>query len=164
MQTWAVHMSTPVDFWRSAGPRGFLTVNLLVGGNILGALVYPILLAQLALAGLDLASGRRNSMFENWHETVHAASILSGMLATMVVGAAGLAQRRLLRNAWILAATPLYWLLLSAAAWRALWQYAFDRYRWEKTEHGLAKSEHFRPASRRPADEQVAAGAAANYR
>ncbi|MEZ5764955.1 MAG: glycosyltransferase [Xanthobacteraceae bacterium] len=148
MQTWAVHMSTPVDFWRSAGPRGFLTVNLLVGGNILGALVYPILLTQIALAGIDLADGRRNSLFENWLDTVHAVSILSGLLASMVVGAAGLAQRGLLRNVWILAATPIYWLLLSAAAWRALWQYAFDRYRWEKTEHGLAKSEHFKPAAR----------------
>ncbi len=31
-------------------------------------------------------------MFENWLDTVHAVSILSGLLATMVVGAVWVAQ------------------------------------------------------------------------
>jgi hypothetical protein len=31
-------------------------------------------------------------------------------------------------------------LLLSAAAWRALWQLIFAPHLWEKTEHGLARS------------------------
>ena len=30
--------------------------------------------------------------------------------------------------------------MLSLAAWRALYQFWSDRYGWEKTEHGLAKS------------------------
>ena len=33
---------------------------------------------------------------------------------------------------------PIYWLLISAAAYRALWQFATARFEWEKTEHGLA--------------------------
>jgi len=36
--------------------------------------------------------------------------------------------------------TPVHWLLLSLAAWRALYQLAAAPYAWEKTEHGLAKS------------------------
>ena len=36
--------------------------------------------------------------------------------------------------------TPVHWLLLSLAAWRALYQLAAAPYLWEKTEHGLAKS------------------------
>ncbi len=40
----------------------------------------------------------------------------------------------------------MHWLLLSLAAWRALYQLVFAPYAWEKTEHGLAKS------SRRNAD------------
>jgi hypothetical protein len=35
---------------------------------------------------------------------------------------------------------PVYWLLLSIAAWRALLQLIRDPYVWEKTEHGLARS------------------------
>jgi hypothetical protein len=43
-------------------------------------------------------------------------------------------------TAWILALTPVHWLLLSLAAWRALYQLAFAPYASEKTEHELAKS------------------------
>ena len=32
---------------------------------------------------------------------------------------------------------PLYWLLISVATYRALYQLARDPYLWEKTEHGL---------------------------
>ncbi len=48
-------------------------------------------------------------------------------------------RRRLLGCAWVLLLIPLYWLLLSLAAWRALFQLVRDPYRWEKTEHGLAR-------------------------
>jgi hypothetical protein len=40
---------------------------------------------------------------------------------------------------------PLYWLLISAAAYRALWQFMTARFVWEKTEHGLARA---RPRTR----------------
>jgi hypothetical protein len=40
----------------------------------------------------------------------------------------------------VLLLMPLHWLLLSLAAWRALYQLIRDPYRWEKTEHGLAKT------------------------
>jgi hypothetical protein len=32
---------------------------------------------------------------------------------------------------------PFYWLLISGAAYRAVWQFATDRFTWEKTAHGL---------------------------
>jgi hypothetical protein len=34
----------------------------------------------------------------------------------------------------------LHWVLLSLAAWRALYQLVVAPYAWEKTEHGLAKT------------------------
>ena len=48
MQTWGVHMREPRRLWREAGPRGFLTLNIIVGGNVLTALAYPILVIELA--------------------------------------------------------------------------------------------------------------------
>ena len=42
--------------------------------------------------------------------------------------------------AWVLVLTPVHWLMLSLAAWRALYQLVAAPYAWEKTEHGLAKS------------------------
>ena len=46
----------------------------------------------------------------------------------------------MLNCAWALLLMPVYWLLLSLAAWRALFQLLRDPYRWEKTEHGLART------------------------
>jgi hypothetical protein len=57
-----------------------------------------------------------------------------------VIGWDGLRQRGLQSSAWVLLLTPVYWLLLSLAAWRALFQLLRDPYRWEKTEHGLART------------------------
>jgi len=34
---------------------------------------------------------------------------------------------------------PLYWLLVSAAAYRAIWQFVTARFPWEKTEHGVTR-------------------------
>ena len=61
-------------------------------------------------------------------------------LASAFIGYLGLMRRGLSANAWILVLTPLHWLLLSLAAWRALYQLVVAPYAWEKTEHGLAKS------------------------
>jgi hypothetical protein len=46
----------------------------------------------------------------------------------------------LLSSAWVLLLVPIHWLLLSIAAWQAVWKLAYDPYRWDKTEHGLART------------------------
>jgi hypothetical protein len=51
-----------------------------------------------------------------------------------------LRRRGLSATAWVLLLTPAHWLLLSLAAWRALYQLVVAPYAWEKTEHGLAKN------------------------
>ncbi|MCB1434980.1 MAG: hypothetical protein KDK75_21340, partial [Alphaproteobacteria bacterium] len=35
---------------------------------------------------------------------------------------------------------PIYWLLMSAAAWYALWQFMTAPFHWNKTEHGLSRA------------------------
>jgi hypothetical protein len=71
---------------------------------------------------------------------LHIATVAAGLLSTVVIGLMGLARRGRLHRGWVLAATPFYWACLSIAAWRALWQFWRDPYRWEKTEHGLTPS------------------------
>ena len=61
-------------------------------------------------------------------------------MTSVLLGWLGLKRRGLRATAWVLILTPLHWVLLSLAAWRALYQLIVSPYRWEKTEHGLAKS------------------------
>ena len=70
---------------------------------------------------------------------LYGATALAGYLVSGLTGFLGLARRRLRKVAWVLLLMPLHWLLLSLAAWRALYQFAVAPYAWEKTEHGLAR-------------------------
>ena len=138
MQTWGVHMREPRRLWREAGPRGFLTLNIIVGGNVLTALAYPILVIELAAYLLTNLTGNTSGLFFTGSlAPLHIATIAAGFASTVLIGLMGLSRRGRLRSGWVLAATPFYWGCLSIAAWRALWQLWRDPYRWEKTEHGL---------------------------
>jgi glycosyltransferase XagB len=137
MQTWWVHMRRPTEFWRDAGWRGLLTLNLYVGGGVVSALMHPLLLLHLVLAGATLArSGASfNSEPSAW---LHGLTIAAGYLGSALVAAIGLRRIRRLRDAVWLLAMPLYWIGLSLAAWRALHELVWKPQHWQKTEHGIA--------------------------
>jgi cellulose synthase/poly-beta-1,6-N-acetylglucosamine synthase-like glycosyltransferase len=132
MQTWGVHMREPLRLKRELGLPGFLSVQLIVGGNVLAALVHPLFTAALIYAAMQDTS--------LWLPAIYGSSALCGYIASAALGWLGLARRGLLTKAWALLLTPLHWLLLSLAAWRALYQLIVSPYTWEKTTHGLAKS------------------------
>jgi len=150
MQTWLVHMRSPARLWRDLGFPGFLAVQLIVGGNVLAALVHPLIIAWAAVA---LATG--TPLFSTSNSgTLFQICVIAGYAVSALLGFAGLFRRGLTVHAWALLLVPIHWLLLSAAAWRALYQLLRDPYRWEKTEHGLARTS--RVLKRRSVDEIIA--------
>lgn len=137
MQTWLVHMRNPLRTVRELGPSGFWSLQALTAGIFFSALFHPFLLtlsiwafvvnpphasaATMLLAGLNLEV------------------FVLGYGVAMLAGAKALRQRGL-KGWWFTIATmPIYWLLMSIAAWMALWQFIFTPFRWNKTEHGLSK-------------------------
>jgi cellulose synthase/poly-beta-1,6-N-acetylglucosamine synthase-like glycosyltransferase len=144
MQTWLVHMRQPGRLYRELGLWPFLTVQLIVGGNVLASLIHPIMIAWLAA---NIAIGL--PLWNNYAAVVWFGTAMAGGYATSVaLGAAGLLRRGLLTHVWVLLLVPVHWLLLSLAAWRALYQLIRDPYRWEKTEHGLARTSRVRRRAR----------------
>ena len=135
MQTWLVHMRAPLRLWRDLGPAGFWTFQLVVGGNVLAALVHPLFAAGLAYACVANSGLNLDVLL-----ALYGLNLTSGYVSSAVLGWIGLSRRGLTGTAWILLLTPLHWLLLSWAAWRALYQLLRAPYVWEKTEHGLARS------------------------
>jgi cellulose synthase/poly-beta-1,6-N-acetylglucosamine synthase-like glycosyltransferase len=141
IQTYLVHMRAPRRLLRELGPAGFLAFQLLVGGTVLAALVHPLFLALVladAASGALLAPGETSA--EHLRKGLELATLAAGYLGSLLLGLVGLTRRKMRRIAFSLAAIPLYWLLLSLAAWRALVQFLFSPYKWEKTEHGLART------------------------
>jgi cellulose synthase/poly-beta-1,6-N-acetylglucosamine synthase-like glycosyltransferase len=136
MQTWLVHMREPLRLLRELGPHGFLTFQLIVGGNALVALAHPAFVTAL---GYDLIA-----LFS---EGCNSATFLRIVLCLMTavpgysVSASlywlGLSHRGILKKFGILICTPVHWLLLSLAAWRAAIELTTRPHFWWKTEHGF---------------------------
>jgi glycosyltransferase XagB len=147
VQTWLLHMRSPRALWRELGPSGFLGFQIMVGGTIMAAIVHPWF---YALAGFELAGGgllaRPGSVF-GWPFWLVAWFDLSvGYLATMGLGLLAVRHRGYQALLIQIPLMPAYWLLISAAAYRALWQFMTARFEWEKTEHGLGSRQR-QPAS-----------------
>lgn len=139
MQTWLVHMRSPMRLLRDLGPVNFLVFQLLIIGTVLAALVHMIFIGQL---GYALYAGHINGGIVTGFQV---SVLFAGYLVSAILGLVALAHRRLLRCGWVLLLMPLHWLLLSVAAWRALFELIRDPYLWEKTEHGLAHTSRLAP-------------------
>ncbi len=138
IQTWLVHMRFPHQLWRELGPRGFLAFQVVVGGTVLSALVHPWF---YALAGIEIAQWSLLARPEDllgWPFWVIAwFDLLTGYLASMALGFLAVRGRGYRHHLTHVLLMPFYWLLISVAAYRALWQFMTARYEWEKTEHSL---------------------------
>lgn len=121
LQTWLVHMRNPRALWRELGPGGFLAFQIMIAGTVLSALVHPWF---YALVAFDLITRGMLALPQSplgWPFWLIACFDLSvGYLASMALGLLALRRRgdaRLLRQIPLM---PVYWLLISAAAYRAL--------------------------------------------
>jgi len=136
MQTWLVHMREPRRLFREFGLGGFLTFQLIVGGNALVALFHSVFMIMLIHKVIALISRDRDwaIVAELVHYLLVAAA---GYSMTAYLGWCGLSYRHERNKFRTLIWTPVHWLLLSLAAWRAAWELITKPYFWKKTEHGL---------------------------
>ncbi len=150
MQTYLVHTRQPLRLIRELGLRGALGVHVLMGALVLSALVHPLFYALLgyhALSGAFLARADTGLGAALW--TVAWINLSAGYLVSILVGALSVSRRGRPGLAVSALLMPLCWLLVSAAAYRALYQLATDPYRWEKTAHGTPLPSRKRPRARR---------------
>jgi cellulose synthase/poly-beta-1,6-N-acetylglucosamine synthase-like glycosyltransferase len=125
LQTWAVHSRRSAGLSTRLHSR--LAVHLFVGGTPLSALVY----APMVLA-LPLLWARSTWLAASVTVVV---GFVSGTLAAFGMVYAVSARRwHLLVSALTF---PVYFLLVSAATYRGLWQLLVRPHVWEKTPHGL---------------------------
>jgi cellulose synthase/poly-beta-1,6-N-acetylglucosamine synthase-like glycosyltransferase len=140
IQTWLVHMRQPRLLVRELGWAGCLGFQLCVGGNVLAALVHPLFLGLLIAAPFtDLSLWAAHSRFGMALSVLYVTAASVGYAVSAFSAWVGLKRRGLQRIAWVLLLIPAHWVLLSLAAWRALYQCVTAPYNWEKTPHGMTK-------------------------
>lgn len=161
MKTCMVHSRHPLVAIRQLGLVRFAVAVALSLGTVLTALFGPVLFGwtmyELASGSLLAASTISGGLLRGFALTL----LIAGVLATLAPAVAALRHRGF--NALLpwLALMPVYYLLVSVAAWRALLEWARHPQRWNKTEHGLARSSRSRQKPARKDDQKQAARAAA---
>ena len=137
MQTWLVHMRHPVQLWRDLGPRGFASVQFMLGDTCLILLLNPIYWGLTAVWFASRWAGIQ-ALFPGPVFYLGGLALYLGNFVFIYCSMASVLARRsygLLRYTLL---SPLYWLLMSIAALKALGQLITRPHYWEKTHHGLA--------------------------
>jgi hypothetical protein len=137
MQTWLVHMRRPRRLHRELGFGGSIAFHMVVGGQIATALAYlpSLVVILLHACGLSPLFGDRTFV----GDLVLVAGLFAHAIG--VIGGIALARetgRRIGLPARIvdLVTMPVYWGMISWAAWRGLHELFVAPHRWNKTSHG----------------------------
>jgi glycosyltransferase XagB len=147
MQTWLVHLRNPRRCWRDLGTFRFLGAQALMGGMVLSALMHPVFYAALAvefLTGDPLAQPLEG--LDLWLWGLAGFNLIAGYSSAIILAAVAVVRRKRLWLLPHLVLMPIYWLLVSYASYRAVWQLVRDPFLWEKTEH-RARPNNQRPKS-----------------
>jgi cellulose synthase/poly-beta-1,6-N-acetylglucosamine synthase-like glycosyltransferase len=138
MQTFLVHTRRPLHLMRTIGPLGFLGFVFFIGGTVLSGLFNPLF--WLLYVGWLIAA-------ITGFEAVFPEPLLFLSLFNLLAGNGALVFLNMLapiRRGWLdlipysLTAFG-YWVIISIAAYRGLWQLLSNPFYWEKTQHGVSK-------------------------
>ncbi|MBE7244729.1 MAG: glycosyltransferase [Actinomycetospora chiangmaiensis] len=140
LQTSLIHGRHPVAVLARLGPLRTLCALALVPGTVLSALAYPVccLLAVIAVPAGWIAVSP--SPLDNLGLGLAATVFLVGLV---VMGGPAICgcRRRQWPHLWgYVTLLPLYYLLVSLAAWMAVVEFVRAPDHWNKTEHGLSRT------------------------
>ena len=135
MQTYLAHMRHPLQLYRQMGFRAYLVFQLFFGISTLCLLFNPIYWG-LAIMWWCFHAHGIESIFPSVILYAGTACLLLGNIAFLLTAMSGCLVRRNYGDLkWVLL-SPIYWLLMSLAAWKALGQLILRPHYWEKTTHG----------------------------
>jgi len=156
MQTWLTHMRHPVRLARSMGFKAFVVFQLFFGACTICLLVNPI---YWVLTALWFATHM------NWIQDIFPRPILYtgtialfvGNTACILLAISGAFGRRNYADVKWALLIPVYWVLMSIASYKALFQLFAKPSYWEKTEHGHCRyDDELTITTARPTVEAVA--------
>jgi cellulose synthase/poly-beta-1,6-N-acetylglucosamine synthase-like glycosyltransferase len=145
MQTFLVHVRRPMHLVRTTGVLGLLGFVFFIGGTVLSGLLNPVFWLLYVVWLIAFTTG---------FDPVFPQILLFLSLFNLLAGNGGFAYLSMLapiQRGWLdLIPYSLtvfgYWVLISVAAYKALWQLVRNPFYWEKTRHGVSKHESQNPA------------------
>lgn len=137
LQSWLVMMRSPLNIGREMGWKAYIVFHLLIGGMLLSSLTHPMFMIYLLAIGKTMMVDGLDSLssYQIALAGVDTLNIAASYTIFLLMGTRAMIEheRGLIGRRWL--ATPLYWLLLSAAAWRAVYELKYKPFVWNKTPH-----------------------------
>lgn len=135
LQTWLVHMRDPMQLMGQLGPGSFMVAQILFAGMLASVLLHPLLFGTFLYLAVEIGMGHYPGPFKMALLAVDVINIACGYLSFLLLGWRSLRKGER-HDFWkIFLFTPVYWLMMSAAGWRAVWQLWRKPHHWEKTPH-----------------------------
>lgn len=138
LQTWLVHIRQPMKLLRTLGLRGFLRFNLVLGGTPIVA-VLNLLFWLITLTWFLGQPTIIGAVFPWYIYFPALAALILGNAATLYMNMVAIREDD--RADLLLAAltVPVFWVMMSVAAAKGIYQLIRNPSYWEKTFHGLAQ-------------------------
>ena len=137
MQTYIDRMRKPRQTYAALGPVGFVILQIVTGGFLLSALAHPlfyVLLLWMFVNGFTSMEGVGPAIMG----LLNLSVLFIGFGAAIIAGLVGAQRRGLTGLGRHVFTMPLYWLLISTGAYKALHQLFSRPHYWEKTVHGVS--------------------------
>jgi glycosyltransferase XagB len=138
MQTYLVHMRNPIYLYRTIGMKGFLAFQFFIGGTFFTAFIGPFLYLIYFL-WLFSNTSIFEAIFTPALTYISTINLLIGNSFFIYIHMIGVFKRRYFNLIPTAITTPFYWIMLSIASYKGLYQLFFNPFYWEKTQHGLSK-------------------------
>ena len=138
MQTTLVYNRHPFKMLKVLGLKKWLSFQFFIGGTPLVFLINPILWG-LFIVWLFFNPAFLSDMFTPFTLGLSLFNFLFGNFLGIYMNLLGAFRRRNFSLIPISLLNPFYWLLHSAASYKALWQLLYKPHYWEKTVHGLSQ-------------------------
>ncbi|PWS26345.1 hypothetical protein DHW03_16320 [Pedobacter yonginense] len=138
MQTYLVHMRNPFKLIKKVGFKGFFAFNFFIGAIPVTFIAYPILIC-LFIIYLFFDGASIKEIFPPWVMYISLFNFFAGNMLIVYINMVAVFKRRYYGLILLATLNPVYWLLHSISAYKALWQLIYNPFYWEKTVHGLTK-------------------------
>jgi cellulose synthase/poly-beta-1,6-N-acetylglucosamine synthase-like glycosyltransferase len=144
IQTYLVHMRNPRSFFTDTNEPHFLTFQFIVGGKILSLFINPFMWAVTASYFLmrPIVGETIESLYPMPIFYLGVFSMIVGNFLYVYYYMIGCAKRQQEELIPFIFFVPFYWLGMSIASWRALYEVVRKPHYWSKTKHGLHLSEN----------------------
>lgn len=138
MQTYLVHMRHPIKLYQELGHVGFWGFQFFIGGTIVSVLLAPVLWGMF-ITWLITRTHDFDVLFPPLILYISLFNLLIGNGFLIYLSSLSVFKRHLFHLMPHSLSSPIYWMMMSVAGYRALWQLVHNPFYWEKTQHGITR-------------------------